>query len=142
MHAVMRKTSANQKGTLFTTHLKVSEIPGKVAAVPILRKRNVLRSPDSECSTRGILISLRLSCSSCQLMMIYRYFTEPFERIMITWRLLRPNLPAKGNGSCDCRPKEPGTQGLGVQSPASSQWKRLTHLDFRIIVIAESRGCI
>ena len=128
MHATMRKTSANQKSTSFTTHLKVSEIPGKVAAVPIRRKRNEQRSPDSDCSTRGILISLTLSCSSRQLKVIHRYFTEPFERIMITWRLPRANLPANRNGSCDCRPKEPGTQGLGVQSPTSSQWKRLTQL--------------
>lgn len=98
MHAVMRKISANHKGTLFTTHLNVSEIPGKVAAVPIRRKRNEQRSPDSDCSTRGIPISLRLNCSPCQLKVIYCCFAEHFETIVITWLLLHANLPAKWNG--------------------------------------------
>ena len=79
MHAAMRKTSANHKGTLFTTHLNVSEIPGKVAVVPIRRKRNEQRSPDSDCSTRGIPMSLRLSCSSCQLKVI----------LLFRWALLK-----------------------------------------------------
>ena len=58
-------------------YLNVSEMPGKVAGIPMRRKRNEQRSPVTELSTRGILdvevsalsqsfsISFNVSAHSC-----------------------------------------------------------------------------
>ena len=83
-----------------TPYLNVSEMPGKVAGVPMRRKRNDERSPASELSTRGIFdIEASAQSQSFQISFNFSLHSCSRNQRKQIWSqsepLLRVNLRAK-----------------------------------------------